>query len=79
MHGSTDHDHLGARVPTVCFSVRDLPASTIAAGLAEQGSGSRSGHMYAPRLMQRLQLDSGGAVRVSLVHYNTVAEVVRFR
>jgi selenocysteine lyase/cysteine desulfurase len=34
--------------------------------------------MYAPRLMRRLGLTvDGGAVRVSLVHYNTAAEIHR--
>jgi selenocysteine lyase/cysteine desulfurase len=47
--------------------------------MAEAGFGIRDGHMYAPRLMDRLglALDSG-AVRVSLVHYNTVDEIERF-
>jgi selenocysteine lyase/cysteine desulfurase len=35
--------------------------------------------MYAPRLMKRLGLGlESGAVRVSLVHYNTPAEIHRF-
>jgi selenocysteine lyase/cysteine desulfurase len=34
--------------------------------------------MYSPRLMARLGLLPGGAVRASLVHYNTVAEIARF-
>jgi selenocysteine lyase/cysteine desulfurase len=35
--------------------------------------------MYAPRLMERLGLQKeSGAVRASLVHYNTVEEVRRF-
>jgi selenocysteine lyase/cysteine desulfurase len=35
--------------------------------------------MYAPRLMARLGLAMDrGAVRVSLVHYNTVDEIDRF-
>jgi selenocysteine lyase/cysteine desulfurase len=34
--------------------------------------------MYAPRLMKRLGLaKETGAVRVSLVHYNTAAEIHR--
>jgi selenocysteine lyase/cysteine desulfurase len=34
--------------------------------------------MYAPRLMRRLGLDPDtGAVRVSLVHYNTLGEIHR--
>ena len=43
------------------------------------GIGIRDGHMYAPRLMARLNLSmDSGAVRASLVHYNSLAEVVRF-
>ena len=35
--------------------------------------------MYAPRLMKRLEprMDTG-AIRASLVHYNTVEEIRRF-
>ena len=47
--------------------------------MAEMQIGIRDGHMYAPRLMKRLNLSmESGAVRVSLVHYNTMAEVHRF-
>jgi cysteine desulfurase family protein (TIGR01976 family) len=79
VHGVTDRRQLARRVPTVCFSVDGLAASAMAEGLAQQGVGARSGHMYSPRLMERLHLMPGGAVRVSLVHYNTVDEVARFR
>jgi selenocysteine lyase/cysteine desulfurase len=48
--------------------------------MADAGIGIRDGHMYAPRLMKRLGLDpESGAARVSLVHYNTVEEIHRFR
>jgi len=79
VHGVSDRRRLAERVPTVSFTVRGLPASAIAAGLAARDVGARSGHMYSPRLMHRLGLESGGAVRVSLVHYNTVDEIARFR
>ena len=46
---------------------------------AERNIGIRDGHMYAPRLMKRLDLSmDSGAVRASLVHYNTLEEVRRF-
>ena len=35
--------------------------------------------MYSPRLMNRMGLMPAGAVRASLAHYNTVAEIARFR
>ena len=47
--------------------------------MADADIGIRDGHMYAPRLMNRLGLTMDrGALRVSLVHYNTLAEVARF-
>jgi selenocysteine lyase/cysteine desulfurase len=47
--------------------------------LAKRNIGVRDGHMYSPRLMKRLGLTKeSGAVRASLVHYNTLEEVRRF-
>ena len=47
--------------------------------LAKRNIGVRDGHMYTPRLMKRLGLaKESGAVRASLVHYNTIEEVRRF-
>jgi cysteine desulfurase family protein (TIGR01976 family) len=79
VHGVTDRGQLADRVPTVSFTVEGAASSAIAAQLAALGVGARSGHMYAPRLMQRLDLMPEGTVRVSLVHYNTLDEVARFR
>jgi cysteine desulfurase family protein (TIGR01976 family) len=77
--GVTDRGHLARRVPTVSFTVHGAAASAIAKGLADRGVGVRSGHMYSPRLMERCRLMPGGAVRASLVHYNTIDEVAQFR
>jgi cysteine desulfurase family protein (TIGR01976 family) len=79
VHGVTDRDHLAERVPTLCFSVAGVDSTAIAEGVAARDVGIRSGHMYSPRLMTRLGLMPGGVVRASLVHYNTVAEIARFR
>ena len=54
VHGVTDRRQLADRVPTVSFTIEGIESSRIAAELAAQGVGARSGHMYAPRLMQRL-------------------------
>src|SRR3954469_25424197 len=78
VHGITARDRLTDRIPTLCFSVAGRSPSAIAAGLAARDVGVRSGHMYSPRLMARLGLPPAGAVRASLVHYNTVAEIDRF-
>jgi cysteine desulfurase family protein (TIGR01976 family) len=78
VHGVTDRARLHERVPTLCFSVAGVESSAIADGMAARGFGIRSGHMYSPRLLTRLGLLPGGAVRASLVHYNTVAEIAQF-
>src|SRR6185436_10613118 len=71
--GIADPRRLDDRVPTVSFSVRGVDSSLVATELAKQDIGARSGHMYAPRLLERFKLMPGGLVRVSLVHYNTTA------
>jgi selenocysteine lyase/cysteine desulfurase len=78
VHGVTARDRLNERVPTLCFSVAGHAASAVAAGLAARDVGVRSGHMYSPRLMARLGLLPAGAVRASLAHYNSAAEIARF-
>lgn len=79
VRGVTDRGRLGERVPTLAFTVDGVEASAIAAGLADQDVGVRSGHMYSPRLIARLGLQQEGVVRASLVHYNTLDEIARFR
>jgi cysteine desulfurase family protein (TIGR01976 family) len=78
VHGVTDRGRLDERVPTLCFNVAGRAASDIASGLAALDVGVRSGHMYSPRLMARMGLLPEGAVRASLVHYNTTAEIAAF-
>jgi selenocysteine lyase/cysteine desulfurase len=65
--------------PTFCFNLKSISPSIVAGELARNNIGVRAGHMYAPRLMQRLGLDpKTGAVRASLAHYNTIEEIRRF-
>ncbi len=57
--------------------LRRAPAA-VAASLQEQGIGAECGHFYALRTLQHLGLDpAAGVVRLSLVHYNSEAEVGR--
>ncbi len=66
-------------MPTLCFNLPDIPPAKVSEELAKQNIGVRDGHMYSPRLMKRLGLaKESGAVRASLVHYNTLEEVRRF-
>jgi selenocysteine lyase/cysteine desulfurase len=78
VYGVTDRGRLNERVPTLGFSVAGVSSAAVAEGLAAREIGVRSGHMYSPRLIERLGVPPGGVVRASLVHYNTVDEVARF-
>jgi len=79
IYGVADDDRLAERVPTFCFNIGTLSPKAIVEEMAKRDIGIRDGHMYAPRLMNRLNLSmDSGAVRASLVHYNTLDEVRRF-
>jgi cysteine desulfurase family protein (TIGR01976 family) len=79
VHGISDPARVAERVPTFSFNVGDLAPSEVTSAMARAGIGIRDGHLYCPRLMRRLGLPlESGTVRVSLVHYNTLAEIQRF-
>ncbi|QRW20450.1 aminotransferase class-V protein [Rhizoctonia solani] len=70
------------RAPTISFVVvgdKPVRSPDIVKKFDELGDvGIRYGHFYAHRLFVRLGLDpDDGVVRISLVHYNTVAEAER--
>jgi cysteine desulfurase family protein (TIGR01976 family) len=65
-----------ARVPTISFVVPGQSPETIVRHVDGFGIGIRHGDFYAKRLIEALGLQGqGGVVRVSMAHYNTVAEV----
>ncbi len=79
VHGIADPARIASRVPTIAFNIEGVAPATVTEAMARAGIGIRDGHLYCPRLMQRLGLpQESGTVRVSLVHYNTVAEIHRF-
>ncbi|MBZ9881546.1 cysteine desulfurase-like protein [Mesorhizobium sp. CA10] len=79
IYGVADEARITERVPTFCFNIGKLSPQRIVEEMAAVQIGIRDGHMYAPRLMKRLNLSmDSGAIRASLVHYNTVEEVHRF-
>jgi len=79
VHGIADPSQIARRVPTFAFNLEGIEPAAVTEAMAQAQIGIRDGHMYSPRLMQRLGLQQdSGAVRVSLVHYNTVAEIHRF-
>jgi cysteine desulfurase family protein (TIGR01976 family) len=79
VHGVADERQVAARAPTICFSLPTMTPQAFATAMGQAGVGLRDGHMFAPRLMHRLGLTmETGAIRVSMVHYNTIDEVERF-
>jgi cysteine desulfurase family protein (TIGR01976 family) len=79
IYGISNDARLGERVPTVLFNLPGIAPSSVTEAAAHARIGIRDGHMYSPRLMRRLGLSiDSGAVRVSLVHYNTPDEIGRF-
>jgi cysteine desulfurase family protein (TIGR01976 family) len=79
VYGITAKEHISYRTPTLCFNLPGISPAKVTEELAEQNIGVRDGHMYSPRLMKRLGLTKeSGAVRASLVHYNTLEEVHKF-
>ena len=79
VYGVTEKQQIPERVPTLCFNLPNASPVRVTEELAKRNIGVRDGHMYSPRLMRRLGLSpESGAVRASLVHYNTLAEIHRF-
>src|SRR6476646_8135414 len=79
VYGVTAKDQISQRTPTLCFNLPGILPMKVTEQLANQNIGVRDGHMYSPRLMERLGLArESGAVRASLVHYNTLEEVQKF-
>lgn len=79
VYGITAKDEISQRTPTLCFNLPGVLPAKVTEELAQVNIGVRDGHMYSPRLMKRLGLaQESGAVRASLVHYNTLEEVEQF-
>lgn len=78
LYGITQPSRYEARVPTFAFTVRGHHPRALAEQLAARAISTWDGDYYAFELIRRLGLDdSGGMLRVGLVHYNTRDEVAR--
>ncbi len=79
IYGISDESEVDGRVPTICFNIPGITPQKLAGELGKVRVGVRDGHMFAPRLMKRLGLSmETGALRISMVHYNTLEEAARF-
>jgi cysteine desulfurase family protein (TIGR01976 family) len=77
--GITDPARFAAeRAPTVSITIAGVSARQAAQRLALKGIFAWDGDFYARALVERLGLyESGGLLRLGIVHYNTAAEIDR--
>jgi selenocysteine lyase/cysteine desulfurase len=67
------------RTPTFCFTFEGVAPVAVCEKVGRRGFAVRFGHLYCPRLIKRLGLSEDvGAIRASLVHYNTADEIDGF-
>ncbi|MEM1263767.1 MAG: aminotransferase class V-fold PLP-dependent enzyme [Pseudomonadota bacterium] len=67
------------RLPIISFTVRGRSSQHVSQALIDAGFAVRHGHFYAPRLLRALAIEpDDGVVRLSLAHYNSVAQCERF-
>jgi cysteine desulfurase family protein (TIGR01976 family) len=76
IQGISNPEAMDRRVPTVSFTHDKKSPDLIARELARQNIFVWSGHNYALEVARTLGiLESGGAVRVGPVHYNSIEEI----
>lgn len=75
VYGNTDPDRLSERVPTFCFTHREMSAPHLADLLGKRGLFVWHGNYYALNLSEHLGREPHGMVRVGAVHYNTAEEI----
>jgi cysteine desulfurase family protein (TIGR01976 family) len=76
--GITDPERFAERCPTASIVIERVPPRAAAEALGRQGIAVWDGDFYATSLIERLGFaESGGVLRIGLVHYNTAAEVDR--
>ena len=76
VHGITNPNRVGERVPTVSLTHERVSPPRVAERLARDGICVWSGHNYALEVVRHLGIDEAtGVVRIGLAHYNTEEEV----
>jgi cysteine desulfurase family protein (TIGR01976 family) len=76
--GIADPARLARRTPTFAITLEGWHPRQVADRLGRAGIFVWDGNYYALAVMERLGLEAqGGAVRIGLVHYNTVEEIDR--
>ena len=75
--GVTLHSRAATRTPTVLATFADHDAGDVARHLAGQGINAPAGTFYAYEPAKRLELGSGGGLRVGLAPYSDDSDVDR--
>jgi len=77
LYGITDPARQAERVPTLSLTHASIDPLELASRLAEAGIFVWHGNFYAQPVTESLGLEPKGAVRIGLLHYNTIEEVDR--
>lgn len=78
IHGIADPARIAERTPTLAVTIEGTTPRAAAEALGRQGMFAWDGDFYAQALIERLGLfETGGVLRLGLVHYNTPEEVDR--
>ncbi len=78
LYGITDRARFGDRTPTAALTIEGQAPRAVSTALGREGIATWDGDFYATGLIERLGLtESGGVVRIGLMHYNTADEVDR--
>jgi cysteine desulfurase family protein (TIGR01976 family) len=78
LYGISDPARLGSRCPTFAVRIDGYTPLELATRLGDRGIFTWDGNYYAINLTERLGVEqSGGFLRIGLVHYNTQEEVDR--
>ena len=76
IHGITNPNRVGERVPTVSMTHDRVLPAVVAERLARDEICVWSGHNYAYEVVRHIGIDEKtGVVRIGLAHYNTEEEV----
>ena len=78
LYGIADESRFEQRTPTVGIRLKGRSPAELASALGDEGIFTWAGNFYALTLTEALNLeDTGGVLRIGLVHYNTAEEVER--
>ncbi|ABA21448.1 Cysteine desulfurase related protein [Trichormus variabilis ATCC 29413] len=78
IYGITDPERFAWRTPTVAIRLQGKSPESIARTLGDRGIFSWHGNFYALNLTEKLGIENdGGLLRLGLVHYNSVEEIIQ--